>query len=332
MVFEPQPRTPWDPGTDVSPPTSPDEELFCHPYSGFVADVGLWVDDRGVFVLADVVNAEGPTRGWPSGAVLQHHDGTEWEVWFDRPHDETSPGPSGLASQAGKPIYLWSEPDCWITSVRAQETTYCWLQEAPTTPGEYSLTDMHPTADGSWLLYTDPMETHLALVPGHSFTPDVHGTPLAVWGDGAGYYVLTSEALFLGGQNSGSTSAGPYEHTAFWASDRDNVWVGTDDGHLLNFTTAQWLTHEAVDGRIEHLSGTTAAEPVYFATRRRLGRLLPDGEIESLIAFESTAITIAALQVHEEDAVIAVRDDRHVQETCGQLFLVRYRNGVVERL
>jgi hypothetical protein len=311
---DPEPRAPWAPPLPVEAPELGPQGAYCHPYPGQVTGVDLWADARGPFVSVDTVNDAGSTAHWPSGASLQHHDGTDWGTWLLRPHSVEDPGPARVRGSA-LGVLTWQDGDCWLRALQGPEDEACLYGDPPErTPTLVDATIL--SEDRRWLLMTDGSTVRLSggSEPIWGSELSGSGTPLAVWADMVIVYTLTSSSFGDG------TPHGPY--TDLWIRNQDDIWISTSDGRLLHYDVVQWRTYTLPVATISHVWGN--AEGIYFAAPRAFGYLSRDGQAEVLLSWSDPELTLEALHGHGNDVYLAFHDERHARTECGPIFVVHY--------
>jgi hypothetical protein len=319
----PLPTAPWAPPFALEPEAPEGHAALCHPYSGTVEAVDLWADERGPYLLVDTVNSEGATRLWPSGAALQHHDGTGWQAWYERPHAAEEPGPSRLTGLPGSELLVWQAADCWLAALSGAQESRCVHPQAPET-GPTLVDVAMVTLDLRGLLMTDGTTVRVARDDGdrppEGSVVQWAGEPIAVWADPVGAYVLGSQGLFTPVWPAGGVPGGAY--TALRIPHRDDIWIATWDGRLLHYDVVQWRSYPSEAGDLRHVWGSV--DTLYFAAPRAFGRLVPDEGSEVLLAWDAPELTLEALYGHGEDVYLAFHDRRHELNACGPVFVVRF--------
>lgn len=325
----PRPATSWEPPFALEVESA---DPFCHPYPGRLDGVELWADARGVFVVADVRNNDAtPYSSWPSGVVVQHHDGEEWHMWYQREHPDDGRASTGLTGVDGGPVWIWQGP-CRLRRLDAPGETSCAHDGGPHAD-RYELIDVHMVEPGrGWHIEgnVDAPSGRVSMILDGDWDSRAGGgmssKPVEVWGDRAGAWAIGVDEVW------GRADAPYGQYTALWVNHRDDVWVASRDGRLLRFDSERWNVREAAGLDLRYLGGT--AERMYFASPRSFGAWTPDAGSRVLHSWDRRSLTVRDLYPAREPGAVflAIEDREHEDHECGSLFVVRFEEGRLERL
>lgn len=368
-VPAPEPGTAWDPPEalresewEVATPSDP----LCTPFAGELDAADVWADGRGVFVLATVTNGpEAAVPEWPNGVSVHLHQETGWQRWYRREGGAWTFGPAGLTGVADGPIWLWpfqspqeSKPKGRRGLLRLGAPDEASRVDLPVRTGSFGEDDI-PTP-------IRPMDVHM-LEPGLGYTASLTGEmgsdflpytivpearmenlafsfqdahhPLAIWADRAGYFLLDRQALYSTDRSKPELTPphnirfdapdGPY--TAMWVNNRDDLWIATEDGRLLQLTQGiEWEVHDSRFDTVRHVWGTE--ETLFFASEQGIGRWTLEEGSKNLVSWDTDEVTVEAVHGHEETVYAALYDRRLIRRECGPLVILAFDGTQFRRL
>jgi hypothetical protein len=227
----------WDPPVDGmgEPGWRDSVDPVCREDLGVSSAVGLWSDERGVFVILGTMSGmtqasliwNGGT-GWSTIATL----GDMYEI-SDLANSLTGfPGGDVIAFSPYSGMRIFSPPD-WSSSIMDFYPAHVFVVD-------HDLA--YATLDG------DP---RLARYDGSSWGP-FPGEPLPytgrlVWADGTSVFVAGDAGMILSYEDEHWTVHDTRTMEPFislWGFSADDVWAGTTRGHLLHWDGLEWRTVE----------------------------------------------------------------------------------------
>jgi hypothetical protein len=273
-------------------------EPFCDTSQKPVTSLGIWADQRGVFVS---MTAQCP-RGWcEDGAfALQFNDGSGWRVRLtDSTQSPVYPSTNRLSGWPQGPVVLLDyTPFDFAPSVTATDSVifvgtwdttvqprlgaldgaaavaaygvgpdhgYVLVQEN----SDPATSSVHEYASGTW--------RKLAVLPTKAYAIWADGETVLVAGAGEGVYRRVSAAAEF--ERIAGVPAGDY--FSVWAFADSDVWVGSGSGQLVHFDGASWkLFSTRSEQPIQRLWGSD--QRLFYISNAEFGRADQSG-IEVLI-------------------------------------------------
>lgn len=336
--------------TPVAPPLPADlretvepvpdgREPLCIPSAGALEAVDLWADPRGAFVLASMQD---------EAVVVAFDEGSgRWRRWWDAELlEEGAVQPEGVHGVVGGSLLVWPVQGCWITELSGPGASACASPEGGGPAVEVvDVLDVHRVdKDLAWVLIRYRHSSLGLMVNAERLSggeldyeggleaPDARQPSglLGIWGDGAGFFALSTRYLWAGGRRSDVPAA---TYASLWGDHRDSVWIGTEGGELLHFDALDWSRRPVAAGPIRHLWG--GAETLYFGTDAAFGRMARgDGpaDVQELLRWDPSRLRLQAIAGHEGAVYLALQQPDTDELSCAPLFVLKYEEGAFQRL
>lgn len=332
---------------DAVEPTPRGHEPLCIPWAGPLDAADLWADTRGVFVLASMQD---------EAVVVAFDEGSaRWRRWWvARRAEESAVVPGGIHGVAGASLLVWPVQDCWITELNGSGASACASPEDDGGPGVeiVGVLDVHRVDEHlAWALTrvrfgSLGLEARVMRLSdgelesgGTLHTPEGSRNPsglLQVWGDGAGYFALSTKYLWASGgppDNAPRSDVPAATYASLWGDRRDSLWIGTEGGDLLHFDATDWSRRPVATGPIRHLWG--GPDALYFGTDSTFGRMIRadgPGDVQELLRWDPRRLRLHGIAGHEGVVYLVLEQPEADDLGCAPLFVLKYEGGTFHRL
>lgn len=293
-----------------------DTEPLCLPLTEPVRSVDLYVDSRGLFLVADAA----------SESVVVHHGGSRWETWHAERHPHDAGGASCIGGSDGGSIWVWPG-GCTLVRLRGPGRAECVdvaneLGVMLRAQRAWIVDDEHMWIGGVAGPHASVVHIRDDRVAGYYGLDDA--PLLGLWGDGLGAFTMSSTAIFgiRGGRWGRRSDAPPGPYTVMWGLDRNELGLGTLDGRVHVFDGVTWATSNT--GLNSLADASRSRSMLALASSQSIAAGPGSDHTRVIATWSDESWEVAAVAAGREETFAVLIDRASATATCGSVVVVRF--------